>query len=101
MVRLFFGLLMAGLIVFGLALESAPATAACGERGFIARKLESGYSEKPIAMGLSADGAVVEVFASDAGSFTIVVTRPDGLSCILIAGESWEDLRALKIGPSI
>lgn len=98
MTRMLFGLLMTGLLIFGATPGSAQSTAACGDRGYIAQKLDNGYSEKPVAMGLSADGAVVEVFASNAGSFTIIVTRPNGLSCILVTGESWEDLMALKAG---
>ena len=36
---------------------------------------------------------LVEVFASNNGtSWTIVVTRPDGLSCIVAVGEDWETL---------
>lgn len=90
------------LVAFLLAFPAQPqSTAACGDRGYIAQRLDHSYSEKPVAMGLSADGAVVEVFASNTGSFTIVVTRPNGLSCILLTGESWEDLMALKAGMKI
>lgn len=32
----------------------------------------------------------IEVFASESGSFTIVNTRPDGLSCLIAAGENWQ-----------
>jgi hypothetical protein len=101
MVRLFSGLLMTGLLSLGSTPGSAQSPAACGDRGHIAEKLDNGYSEKPVAMGLSTDGAVVEVFASNDGSFTIIVTRPNGLSCILVTGESWEDLMALKAGLKI
>lgn len=65
---------------------------ACADRSVIVERLDAGYSERPVAMGLSANGAMVEVFASSNGSFTIIATRPSGVSCILVTGESWEGL---------
>jgi hypothetical protein len=42
---------------------------------------------------VQANGHLVEVFASNDGtSWTIVVTRPDGWSCIVAVGEDWEML---------
>lgn len=34
----------------------------------------------------------VEVFASKAGTWTILVSTPEGFTCIHGAGESWEDV---------
>ncbi|MBT3361919.1 MAG: hypothetical protein HN403_20025 [Rhodospirillales bacterium] len=76
--------------------QASAQVAACGDRGSIAEKLDDGYSELPVAMGLSANGSVVEVFASMTGTFTIIVTQPDGMSCILVTGESWEGIGAMK-----
>ncbi len=89
-------LLTIGLISLVSATTSAQTPTPCGDRSMIVERLDTGYSEKPVAMGLSVNGAIVEVFASQNGSFTIVTTRPSGLSCILVTGESWEGLMALK-----
>ncbi|MFN4143438.1 hypothetical protein [Aestuariivirga sp.] len=73
-----------------------PATAQqqvpCGERDEIVKSLSSQYSEKPRAMGLANQSAIIEVFTSKAGTWTILLTRPDGASCIVGAGEAWEDI---------
>ena len=51
------------------------------------------YNEHPVSMGLAFNGAVIEVFLnSDTGTFTIVATRPSGLSCLVAAGEGWQDV---------
>lgn len=71
---------------------------ACAERNMIVERLDAGYSEKPVSMGLSVNGSVVEVFASTGGSFTIIATQPDGTSCILVTGQSWEDVPLSKAG---
>jgi hypothetical protein len=73
-----------------------PATAQqqvpCGERDEIVKSLSSQYSERPRAMGLANQSAIIEVFTSKAGTWTILLTRPDGAACIVGAGEAWEDI---------
>ena len=42
---------------------------------------------------MARQGAVMEVFASDdTGTWTITVTLPNGLTCLIAAGESFEVL---------
>lgn len=63
----------------------------CGARDTVLSFLSSKYSEKPVAMGLAANGGVIEVLTSRAGStFTIIVTMPKGQSCMVAAGQGWE-----------
>lgn len=73
----------------------------CGERTVLIRALSDRYNEAPKSMGLSADGAVVEVLASTAGTWTILITRPDGLACLMASGESWENLPQMAEGPKV
>lgn len=61
----------------------------CGPRRTLAARLARDYAERPVSMGLTGDGLMLEVFAGDRETFTILLTRPDGLSCILAAGEAW------------
>ena len=78
------------------ALAQPPPTAlapACHSHADLAAMLNQRYSEAPSAVGVQANGHLVEVFASNDGtSWTIVVTRPDGRSCIVAVGEDWEML---------
>ena len=64
----------------------------CAARAVVVADLASGYAERPVSMGLASNGAVIEMFLSDAGTFTIVMTRPDGLACLMAVGDNWEDL---------
>ncbi len=64
----------------------------CKERGEILDKLSSTYSETPIAAGLSATGSVFEVIASEGGSWTMLMTRASGISCVLAWGQGWQAL---------
>lgn len=64
----------------------------CGNRTEIAARLKSGYEERAVAAGLSGNGGVVELYKSESGGWTLLVTRPSGVSCLLAAGEHWEDV---------
>ncbi len=73
----------------------------CGERGAVVTSLEKTYSETPVSMGLASNGAIIEILASPSGTFTIILTRPNGLSCVMAAGENWEDLPKRLAGAKI
>ncbi len=64
----------------------------CGERRAVVANLEKIHSEAPVSIGLASNGAVIEVLASPSGSFTIILTQPNGLTCVMAAGENWENL---------
>lgn len=78
------------------ATVSAPAQAqqpACTARNDVISHLATKYSEKPVALGLANNGGVIEVLSSKQGnSWTIIITMPNGTSCMIAAGEHWEDL---------
>lgn len=53
--------------------------------------LEETYGEQIIAGGVASDGTVVLLFASaDGETFTLLQLSPNGLSCLLKAGVSWQ-----------
>ena len=63
----------------------------CAERAEVVRKLEERFGETLRSVGLHQGDGVVEVYSSEAtGTWTILMTRPDGMSCLLAAGELWE-----------
>lgn len=62
----------------------------CGDRDQVLQNLEQGYSEAPVSMGLASNGSVIEVLASPKGTFTIIMTQPNGVTCLMVAGESWK-----------
>ena len=100
---------MGRFVILGLSLFLAGCAAsgdvrsssACASREEVVDRLKRDYSEKPVAMGLSTAGTVVEIFASLAGTFTIVLTSPKGMSCVMVAGEDWEGFRGFASGQGI
>ena len=64
----------------------------CGNRAAFIEELVSDYAERPVAMGITERGGVIEVFASASGTWTFLLTMPNGLTCMVASGEGWETL---------
>jgi hypothetical protein len=79
--------------------SSANAQTACGPREQLVKLLADQYKEDPVGMGLSQPGQVLEVFASSNGSWTMVMTMPDGKACMIAAGDNWEMVTKIKGSP--
>ena len=91
------GVLVGMLSLIGPSLAQSPpqteTPSACHSHADLTAMLNQKFAEEPSALGVQANGHLVEVFVSnDGASWTIVVTRPDGWSCIVAVGEHWEAL---------
>ena len=62
----------------------------CGERAQMVRDLGQRFQERPLASGLVDENAVMEIFVSSAGTWTILATGTDGLSCVMAVGEGFD-----------
>jgi len=74
----------------------------CAPRDVVIQRLAEKYGETRQTIGLSSGDAIVELYASPStGSWTIIVTRPDGISCLLAAGDALETEDVLRAGPDL
>jgi hypothetical protein len=76
---------------FGASLAQA-GTPRCAPHADMLAVLAKQYGEAPQAIGLVNGNHVIEVLSSKQGSFTILVTKPDGVACILAAGQEFEEV---------
>ena len=95
---------VSGAVVFGLSVllyaNAVLAAPVCASDEAVSKELESRYGEVPVARGLASDGKLLQVFASEDGiSWTVVLTRPDGISCIAATGRYWQTVAEKKLGP--
>lgn len=75
---------------------------ACAVHGKMTEHLGAKYTEAPKSLGLANDGKVLEVFATEDGeSWTMVVTAPEGMSCIVAAGKYWQHVPVKPKGPEV
>lgn len=83
-----------GLGIMVLVAQQVQAqTPNCAPRLDVLQRLAQTYGETRRGIGMAQQGAVMEVFASDdTGTWTITVTLPNGLTCLVAAGEAYETL---------
>ena len=90
---------LAALSVVGSILSwsaSVDAKQACVTRDDATERLENKFQEKAVGRGLATSGKqMLELFVSDKGSWTLLVSHPNGQSCIVASGKSWHDLPQL------
>ena len=94
---------MKHLLVVATLLLSFPAYAQqpnCDARDKALAFLAQKYQEAPVAMGVTTTGGLIEVVTSKDGStWTLLVTAPNGQSCLVAAGEAWRTVKAKIEGP--
>ncbi len=90
-------LFILSIVVFA-ALMVAIATQAqaqmvCGKRADMVEDMRQIYGEVRRGYGVSTnEGSVFEVWASDVtGTWTILKTTPNGLTCVMAVGTGWHD----------
>ncbi len=90
------------LLVFGATYPDTPAIAAereCFLRTELVEYLGQRAHEAQSAFGLANNGSLLEVFTTDDQStWTIFLTMPNGISCMIGAGETWMDLESPATG---
>ena len=85
---------IAAAILACLALPVNAHTLFCLPREHLIAGLESRFGERPEHVGFQGD-TMVETWVSDNGGFTVLITRPSGLSCIIASGENWRSFGEL------
>ena len=74
----------------GGAAQAEPDVSLCVPHDEAVAKLDHRYGERQVGIGLEQQGeTVIELFVAATGTWTVLVTRTDGLSCVAAAGESW------------
>lgn len=75
-----------------LAQQPAPRGPPCAERTHIVEKLQETFRERIVGSGLADSGLLFELYVGPAGTWTLLVTTPGGVSCLIGGGDSWEPL---------
>ena len=92
-------MILTALAAIVIATPALGAGMACHNRGTVKQHLSKNYKEKSIALGVANNGGVVELFtAKDGKTWTIVITLPNGPTCLIAAGKDWEALPQVAYG---
>jgi len=78
----------------GAHAQTKSQTLLCDQRASIIGHMAEEYREAPVAIGVTSTGSIVEVLTTgDGTTWTIIVSNPNGTSCLIAAGEGWRALR--------
>ncbi len=73
-----------------LVSSAAVAQVPCAQRDEIVELFAVNFKEAPIASGASSNGSLIEVLSThDGDTWTVIVTSPDGDSCLIASGQGW------------
>ncbi|MEX0337953.1 MAG: hypothetical protein AB3N11_02825 [Arenibacterium sp.] len=85
--------LLATALVFGAAALAPPAsaqTAQCMPRDTLIETLQTKFGESLTGGGLQSENQLLELWSSqNTGSFTVLLTQPNGISCVVASGQNW------------
>jgi len=80
-------------LIFG-ALALAPpvqAQSVCADRSVIVERLENRFHESYQGAGLQSTTSLIEIWSSgQTGSWTILLSNADGISCVIASGLNWQ-----------
>ena len=92
--------MLTGLTLLAVVLPTAlnAQSRNCANRDLVVDRLQSKYGEAFAGGGLQNQSHVFEVWMSEEkGTWTILMTRADGSTCIMASGTNWRDgLPAVK-----
>lgn len=85
-------LLLVAILISLVLAAAMPANASpqCGARDVVTTQLAEKYAETRRGIGIANNQSVMEVYASEAGSWTITVTLTDGRMCLVASGQAYE-----------
>lgn len=73
----------------------AKAQVLCGPHEDVVSRLKERFEETRHAYGLISEKAIVEVYVSGKGTWTMIVISPDGRACMVASGHSWTETGVL------
>jgi hypothetical protein len=76
-----------------LTLSATPTVAQlfCSDHDAIVAGLTDNFHERRLGYGVASDAAIIEIYISDDGTWTVLMSDVRGRSCVLAAGDGWEN----------
>ncbi len=83
------------IVILFLVPVAAHAQTVCGDRGKFIEQLSKAHREAPAGMGVTLDGKMVELLRSKTGSWSILVTNGNGVTCMVAVGDGWQEVKKM------
>lgn len=88
------------LVIIATPVSSQILPQLCAPRDVVVNRLKKQYAESRVMLGTAGDGAMmIETYANKAnGSWSLVTTTPQRLSCLVMAGKNWHATKPVVVG---
>jgi hypothetical protein len=73
----------------------------CGPTGMVEKRIHDQYGESIVGAGVTPGGLMFFTNNPDSGTWTIMLRRPDGMTCVLMGGTGYATQEALKKGTDL
>lgn len=87
-----------GMAVMVIAFKAEAQQLRCGSHDKVIKFLGDKYNETKVGMGLLSSGRMMELYISKGGSWTMLLTSPDGTTCFGPVGKHWKRLHPKPAG---
>jgi len=67
----------------------------CFSQADLYATLATKFSEAPQVQGLSGDGMLMQVWAGETGTWTLLIVTPEGQACVIATGLDFMDAREM------
>lgn len=79
------------LLILAMCAPAHAQEVRCGIHVDIEADLAAAFSERRVMAGLNGDGTILEILANaETGTWTALIVRPDGIACLVAAGEQFD-----------
>jgi hypothetical protein len=86
-----FAAVLAAVFLFSSSSVASAATA-CGSHDALTKSLTTKFKEARRIMGVVNAKAVMEIFMSPEGTWTVLVTDTTGIACVIASGQDWQEV---------
>ena len=94
--RVLIAALAAAFFIVMLSTPSGAQRRPCGDGADIIAHLEKDWGEGPEVVALDASGRMVRILVNpDTGTWSMLLTAPNGLTCLVSHGSAWEPVAVL------
>ena len=88
--------LIVSVIALAVGLSATANAGTCTSRDVVLKVLDEQFHQVLVAMGLGHGGTMMEIYVSEEGIWTLLGTKPSGVSCVEGTGTNWELAEVLK-----
>jgi hypothetical protein len=92
---------LAAILICLSPVAASAQQAPCGPTGAVEKRIHDQYGETIVGAGVVAGGWLFTLANPQTGTFTVLLRRKDGQTCVLMGGTGYATIEAIKPGTDL